>query len=145
MERAPRIRRVDEITGALIEALSADPRLGRITLAIVYGSVARGTHRDDSDIDLGICIDPYTPINDETLYTAASECERATGREVQVRDLARAQGVFLKEVLVNGVVIRQTDSRTQGDLIIRMLSFVEDLLPTIREIRGRKRERFLAG
>lgn len=145
MKRTHRLRTSDEINRALAETLTGDPRFARITLAIVYGSVARGTHRDDSDIDVALCIDPRTEIDDETLYAAVQECERATGRDVQVRDLARSHGVFLKEVLTTGLVIYQTDSRTRGDLIIRMLAFVEDLLPTVREIRRRKRERFFAG
>lgn len=67
------------------------------------------------------------------------------GGEVQVRDLARAEGVFLNEVLNKGVVIHQSDPRVRGELIIRMLDFVEDFLPTVRMIRRTKRERFLAG
>lgn len=42
-------------------------------------------------------------------------------------------------------VIYQTDPRVRGELIVRMLDFVEDFLPTVRMIRRKKRERFLAG
>ncbi|MDA3948503.1 MAG: nucleotidyltransferase domain-containing protein [Spirochaeta sp.] len=135
----------EEIIHALQETLTGDPRFAAIRLAILYGSVARGTHRTDSDIDLALCTDPRITIDDDTLLAVVAACEKATGREVQVRDLARAHGVFLKEALTTGKVIHQTESRVRGELIIRMLSFVEDLLPAIRNIRARKKERFLAG
>ncbi|MFP4409360.1 MAG: type VII toxin-antitoxin system MntA family adenylyltransferase antitoxin [Spirochaetaceae bacterium] len=116
-----------------------------IKLGILYGSLAQGTHRLDSDVDLAVAKDHREPLDEETLLQLSLEAGRTAGREVQVRDLARAQGVFLKEVLTKGVVIYQTDPRVRGELIIRMLDFVEDLLPTVRMIRRKKRERFLAG
>ena len=135
----------EEIIRALQSVLAGNSRFAKVTLAILYGSVARQTHRRDSDIDLAVCVDARTRIDDETLLAIAGACEEATGREVQIRDLARAQGIFLKEVLTTGTAIYQTDARARGDLIVRMLAFVEDFLPTVRAIRARKKERFLAG
>lgn len=64
---------------------------------------------------------------------------------MQVHDLARAQGVFLREALLTGTVIHQTDPRVRGELISRMLDFTEDWPPVVRKIRRRNRERFLSG
>lgn len=116
-----------------------------IKLAILYGSYARGTQRSDSDIDLAVAMDDRASLSEETLIDVSVAASLQTGREVQVRDLARAQGLFLKEVLTTGVVIHQTDPAIRGRLISRMLGFVEDFQPIVSMIRRRKRERFLAG
>ncbi|MFP4153227.1 MAG: type VII toxin-antitoxin system MntA family adenylyltransferase antitoxin [Alkalispirochaeta sp.] len=144
MKRAGILQSTREITSALTQIL-AEPRFAAINLAILYGSTARDTLRRDSDIDLAVCAGPRTPLDDDTLLDLVRSCETATGRETQIRDLARARGVFLKEVLTTGVVIHQTDPRVRGELIIDMLDFVEDLLPIVRTIRSRKREHYLAG
>lgn len=116
-----------------------------IKLAILYGSFAAGTQRPDSDIDLGVASSHREPLHEETLLQVSLEASRRTAREVQVRDLARAEGVFLQELLTKGEVIYQSDPKVRGELIIRMLDFVEDFLPTVRRIRRANRERFLAG
>jgi len=116
-----------------------------LNLAILYGSVAAGTARPDSDIDIAVAIDSRTPIPYETLLRISSEIGARTGREAQVRDLSQAQGVFLQQVLTKGIVVLQRDSTVRAHLIIRMLDFVEDMLPNVRMIRTRNRERFLAG
>ena len=131
-----------EITEILTAEVKRHPM---IKLAILYGSYARGTQRPDSDIDLAVAADDRAPLNEETLIDVSVAASLQTGREVQVRDLARAQGLFLKEVLTTGVVIYQTDPVVRGRLISRMLGFVEDFQPIVAMIRRRKRERFLAG
>jgi len=122
MKRAGVLRSSDEIIPALTEILTR-PRFAAITLAILYGSAARDTLRRDSDLDLAVCAGPRTPLDDDTLLDLVRWCETATGRETQIRDLSRAR----------------------GQLIVDMLDFVEDLLPIVRTIRSRKRERFRAG
>lgn len=144
MKRAVVLRSTRDIISALTQIL-AEPQFAAINLAILYGSAVRDTLRRDSDIDLAVCAGPRTPLDDDTLLDLVRSCETVTGRETQLRDLSRARGVFLKEVLTTGVVIHQTDPRVRGELIITMLDFVEDLLPIVRTIRSRKRERYLAG
>lgn len=63
----------------LIERLA---RLNKLTEVAVFGSVARGSERDDSDIDLLV-----TPQDDATLFDLAQfelDTAQLTGREVQV-------------------------------------------------------------
>lgn len=137
----------DSPTAAVITArLTAEvKRHPAIKLAILYGSQARGTQRSDSDIDLAVAADDRAPLDEETLIDVSVAASLQTGREVQVRDLARADGLFLKEVLTTGVVIHHSDAAIRGRLIIRMLDYVEDFQPIVSMIRKRKRERFLAG
>jgi predicted nucleotidyltransferase len=133
---------VESVSAALKEILAGYPE---IRLGILYGSVATGTARPDSDVDVAVAKHHRHPLDDETLIDISLSCSRSLGREVHVRDLSRAQGVFLKEVLTKGTVVYQTDTVTRAELIIRMLDFVEDMLPTVRMIRRKNRERFLAG
>ena len=65
--------------------------------------------------------------------------------EVQVRDLARANGVFLREVLTGGLLIVNRDPAVRAELMIRMADFTEDMLPAVRRIGAANTERFLAG
>lgn len=135
-------REAEELKELLCQEIRRYPE---IKLAILYGSFAVESQRSDSDVDLAVAKDHRNPLDEETLLQLSLEAGRQAGREVQVRDLARAEGLFLKEVLTKGVVIHQSDPRIRGELIIRMLDFVEDFLPTVRMIRRTKRERFLAG
>jgi len=116
-----------------------------INLAILYGSVAAGTPRNDSDIDLAVAVDSRAPVPYDTLVDISLKTGRVAGREAQVRDLSSAQGVFLKQVLTTGIVVLQRDSTVRAEFIIRMLDFVEDMLPNVRMIRTAAKERLIAG
>ena len=120
-------------------------RYPRLQLAILYGSCARGTERPGSDVDLALAQSSRNPMDEDTVLNISLECSRRTGREVQLRDLARSDGLFLKQVLTTGVVLLSRDSTVRAELIIRMLDFDADMLPLVRMIRRGNRERLLAG
>ncbi len=130
----------------LIELLTAElERFPEIELAILYGSRANGTARADSDLDLALARDARRQLPPERLIDLSLAATRATGVEVQVRDLACADGLFLKQVLTTGRLLLCRTPAIRGELIIRMLDFDADMLPNIRMIRRANRERFLAG
>ena len=129
----------EEITETLQLILERYPE---VQLAILYGSVARDAHRRDSDVDLAIAADSRATLREDILLDISLECSRATARDVQVRDLARAQGLFLKQVLTTGRIILSRDAPIYGELIVRMLAFVTDMLPAIRKIRRQGEEYF---
>jgi len=116
-----------------------------VRLAVLYGSAARGTMHPGSDVDLAVATDPRRELDPELLIDISLACGDAVGREVQVRDLARAQGVYLKQVLTEGKVIVERDPTVRAELIIRMLDFVEDMLPNVRMIRRANTKRFVRG
>ncbi len=130
-----------EISAILVQVVEQYPS---IQLAILYGSTAQGTVRLDSDIDLAVAAGDKQELDQTVLIDLSVDASKRTSREVQVRDIARAQGLFLKEIMTKGVVIYQTDPTVRGHLIVRMLDFVEDFLPLVSMIRTAKRERFLA-
>ena len=116
-----------------------------VQLAILYGSVARGNAHAGSDVDLGVAADARAALPVDTLIDISLACGDAVGGEVQVRDLARANGVFLREVLTGGIVIVNRSPAVRAELMIRMADFTEDMLPAVRRIRAANTERFLAG
>jgi hypothetical protein len=88
---------------------------------------------------------PRPELDPERLIDRSLACGDALGREVQVRDLARAQGVYLRQVLTEGAVIVERDPTVRGELINRMLDFTEDMLPNVRMIRRANTQRFIKG
>ena len=131
-----------QVTKQLAAVLDRYPGLN---LAILYGSYAAGTQRPDSDVDLAIAVDARTPVPADTLLELSLEAGKKLKKQVQVRDLSKARGVFLKQILVNGVTVMQKDPTVRAELIIRMLDFTEDMLANVRRIRKRSRERLIAG
>ena len=132
----------DRIARHISERLSAFPD---VRLAILYGSAVRGALRAGSDIDLAVARDARRLLDPDVLIDVSLDLGDAMSREVQVRDLARADGLFLQQVLSTGLTVVEHDSSIRGDLIVRMLDFEADMLPNVRLIRTCVVERFVAG
>lgn len=86
----------------------------------LFGSLASGTARPDSDVDLamlpGIAVDPLARFN------AANELANALGREVDLVDLHRASTVLAKEVIRGGVVLEDSRPSERQEFEMRTLS-----------------------
>ena len=75
-----------------------------LTLAIMFGSRARGDARPDSDLDLAILpVDPALPLHDENGIIAALEC--ATGLPVDLVRLDRAAPALRWRIARDGIVL----------------------------------------
>jgi predicted nucleotidyltransferase len=79
---------------------------------IVYGSIARGDYRADSDID--ICCEGIPP---EHYFRALAECLMATQRRVSVLDFAGLQGYFKERILREGKILYEHDRAAEGDRV----------------------------
>ena len=131
-----------EIIRLVTERISRFPD---IRLAILYGSVIRETMHTGSDVDLAVAGDVHRSLDPELLLDVSLDLGVIAQREVQIRDLARAHGLFLMQVLSTGLILVDRDPAIRGALIVRMLDFEADMLPNIRMIRSAVTERFLAG
>jgi predicted nucleotidyltransferase len=79
---------------------------------ILYGSLARGDYRADSDID--ICCEGIPP---EHYFRALAECLMATQRRVSVLDFASIQGYFKERILHEGKILYEHDRLAEGDRV----------------------------
>ena len=86
------------------------PAQDRITLAMIYGSVAKGTETGPSDVDLLLVSDSLTL---EEIYTALAPAERAIGRTINPTLYTRKEfhqrrssgNTFLTRVLAGDVMV----------------------------------------
>ena len=80
--------------------------LPEVKLAVLFGSVARGQARKDSDVDLGVLLDPDTR---EVRIHAEAELGRAAGREVHIVHLSEAPPLLRFEISRDGVVLHERE------------------------------------
>ncbi len=71
---------------------------------ILYGSMAKGTYRPDSDID--ICV---AGLPSQNFFRAMAECLMTAHRPVSIVDLRNIHGYFRERVLEEGKVLMSID------------------------------------
>ncbi|MCI5145355.1 MAG: nucleotidyltransferase domain-containing protein [Candidatus Electrothrix sp. AR3] len=67
---------------------------------LIYGSVARGDYKDESDLD--ICVEGLAS---KYFFTALGECIMSCEHSVSVTDLSATSGYFRERILREGRVI----------------------------------------
>jgi predicted nucleotidyltransferase len=112
---------------ALVDACHA---AGTPRLAFVFGSVARGTARADSDLDIAIDLD--RPLTDDKLRLIDA-LAAASGRAVDLVDLRRAGVPLTGEILAGGLRL-VGDVAAHGALTARHLTDVADFLPAYQRV-----------
>ena len=128
----------EETTEAVRRALSTT---AGVHTALLYGSILEDRFSGHSDIDLAVAAEHK--LSYDELLAISDELGQVTGREVQVRDLRRLEGLILREVLTQGSVIKNDDPELLGRRIADMLDFTEDWLPTVRKIQDAAIRRFV--
>jgi predicted nucleotidyltransferase len=114
----------------LVEALQEALR-GRkdVRLALLFGSQARGKARGDSDVDVAVEGDVNT-------LSLISELSDATGREVDVVELERADYPLLKAVLRDGVLLHQSEPGAEAGWRTRSILRIETDRPWFERMRN---------
>lgn len=100
---------------------------GDVDLAYLYGSVATGTEREGSDVDVGVLFDEVPGAME--LASLARELEAVVGREVDLRTLNGRGPIFLNQVVKHGEPIYR---RSEGERIrfeTKVLDEYLDYLP----------------
>ena len=111
-----------------------------IELAILFGSIAAGKERNDSDLDLAVlAAQPMTVIEKMTLI---SELAENIGRPVDLVDLRSVGEPLLGQILQHGV--RILGSNTQFANLIRKHLFDQaDFLPYRNRILSERRHAWI--
>lgn len=115
----------DTLRAQLAAALTEGPAL---RFALVFGSVARGEARVDSDLDVAILpTDPSASLADE--HRLADALERASGRPVDLVRIDHADDALLWRIARDGVVLVSTPAeavkRWRAQVAIEHADWVE--------------------
>jgi predicted nucleotidyltransferase len=104
----------------------------------VFGSVARGTSRDDSDVDIGVlfAVAPE-PTFDAQPFGLEGELERYLGRAVQIVVLNRAPVDLRSRVLRDGRLVLDRDRSARIAFEVQTRNEAFDLEPMLRQYRRR--------
>ncbi len=113
-----------------------------ISTVILFGSFAKGTFTPHSDIDIAIYSDQT--LDFDTLATIQTELSLLCKREIDLADLAQAEGIFLYQIMTTGVKIKIKPT-VFVKYLTKALCFKEDFLPAIEYIRREKIRRFVNG
>lgn len=116
------------------EILAAFPA---IRLAVLFGSVARGTERPDSDLDLAVQADHRLTSEQRMAITEALAL--AFNRPIDLIDLRSAGQPLLNEIVSGGIQVLGS-RHLWGDLVYRNVMENEDFVPYQKRIlEGRRR------
>lgn len=134
--------RVDVVLAraALAEVLGDDPA---IAAAWVFGSVARGEARDDSDLDVAVLLrDPAANVLSErrALMDVAARIEAASGRRVDLVVLGLHDPIVAHRVLSEGVLVVDRDARRRVEFSADALSRYLDWAPSYHRAAARSLE-----
>lgn len=127
-----------QATGPILVALARHPR---IDLAILFGSLAQGSARPDSDLDLAVWAE--APLTADEKYDLIGDLGEALGRPVDLVDLATAGEPLLGEIL-KGQRLIGSDER-HARLITRHLIDTADFLPLRERILKERRQAWIGG
>lgn len=112
-----------------------------IDLAIVFGSLAKGTQRPDSDLDIAIQASrPLTAVQRIELIDALA---MALGRPVDLIDLKTAGQPVLNQIVKYGCRILGSDEKMAG-LIFRNIMDQADFVPLQQRILKERRAAWIS-
>lgn len=98
-----------------------------LQVGIVFGSVARGCARPDSDIDIAVLADE--PLDAERKRQLIEAVAQATGRPVDLVDLRTAGVAVTRSALLGGRRLFCRNNAAYAAVLSRMLADSADFLP----------------
>jgi uncharacterized protein len=112
-----------------------------IVIAILFGSLATGHSRSDSDLDLAVA--STISLSQEIRVQLIEELAMAFGRPVDLIDLAQAHGPLLQQVLTQGRLLVCKDRTRYAQLILQMVYEEADVMPYYRRILAERRQAWI--
>jgi hypothetical protein len=127
------------LANKLTELLATRAEAEGIAAAWLFGSVARGTARQDSDVDVGIlyCEDPpRTLAGIGKVFNLEEELTEVTDLPIQIVALNNAPVDLIVRVFRDGRLLLGHDSLQRVDFEVRSRNEFWDLEPYLRLYRG---------
>ena len=126
------------VQAAIEQVLARHPS---IVIAILFGSLAAGRGRNDSDLDLAVA--STTPLSSQTRIQLIEELAVGLGRPVDLIDLAQTHGPLLQQILTKGRLLICTDRTRFADLLLRVVYEEADVMPYYRRILAERRQAWI--
>ena len=82
----------------------------RVVFAMVYGSILKPSFNQKSDVDVALYLN-HNEDTPENLFNFQAELSEATGRDVDLVFLNRADLIITMQILTNGQLIVENDHR----------------------------------
>lgn len=111
-----------------------------IRLVLLFGSLAKGIARYDSDVDLAV--GAARPLEIGEKIELIAELAEATGRPVDLIDLSTVGEPLLGQIIAGGRRIVGNDT-LYADLVVKHLFDHEDFVPYQRRILRERREAWI--
>jgi len=109
-----------------------------VVLAILFGSMAKGHARGDSDLD--IAVSTSAPLTVEEHLSLIEDLALAFGRPVDLIDLDQAHNPLLQQILTKGRRVICQDRTRYAQLILRMAYEEADVMSYYRRILSDRRQ-----
>lgn len=119
-----------------------------VLLAYLYGSYAKGSEREDSDIDVAILVDEKKGNSLTVQLDATADLSKLLGREVEVQNLGAVDVAFAHRVLSEGKLIfaRSIDYKIAYETyILRQYFDLKPFYDAFYETLGERAKRGLIG
>lgn len=126
-----------------IQELSSILSKEGLTLAILFGSLASGRERPDSDADLAVA--GTSLLSYDQLIDISIKLGTILNREVQIRDLRKLGGTILSQILTKGRIILSKDAGLLANLVTQHLDFQTDINPTFQSTREKNLREYFNG
>lgn len=111
-----------------------------LELAVVFGSLARGSARAESDLDIAVRF--ARPLSAEEKTTLIQALAATTGRPVDLIDLRVAGPIVARQALIEGVRIFGTDEHWATQ-VARTLVDYADFEPLVSRMLRERRESWI--
>ena len=115
-------------------------RFPHVVQVLVFGSVAAGTQRPDSDLDIAVNAGQPLTVDDETAIIGA--LAEATGRPIDLIDLCTVGEPLLGQILKHGRRILGSNT-LHAELIIKHLVEQADFMPYQARILAERRRAWI--
>jgi predicted nucleotidyltransferase len=113
-----------------------------VTVALLFGSYAKGTAHEGSDVDIAVhCKNPLS-INE--FLSMQTELSALCHREIDLIDLRKAEGTILYQIMTTGIRIKYEENQYVY-YSMKALYFYEDYLPILRRCQQERIRRFVNG
>ena len=112
-----------------------------VSLAILFGSMAKDRARNDSDLDIAIA--SSSTLTAQTHIAIIEDLALVVGRPVDLIDLDRIHNPLLQQILTKGRRVLCQDRTRYAELLLRMVYEEADVMPYYRRILSDRRQAWI--